>query len=133
MILGVLYEFKRHHQHSLVASGIDLGFILDPSVFPWSIPGAIFPEQLGETTMSYLLMQSPLQNFSNLILTYFIEIWDFLLFIGQISGVIIVLIGAILWFTETNQSRGKGLVFGGVVLSIVIEYFVLFPPAFIVA
>ena len=82
--------------------------------------------------MSYLLMQSPLQNFSNLILTYFIEIWDFLLFIGQVSGVIIVLIGAILWFTETNQGRGKGLVFGGVILSIVIEYFVLCPPAFVV-
>ncbi len=87
---------------------------------------------LGESTMSFLLMQSPLQNFSNLILTYFIEIWDFLLFIGQVSGIIIVLIGAILWFTETNQSRGKGLVFGGVMLSIVIEYFVLFPPAFVI-
>ncbi len=81
--------------------------------------------------MPYLLMQSPIQNFSNLILSYFIEIWDFLLFIGQISGVIIVLIGAILWFTETNQSKGKGLVMSGVMLSIVIEYFVLFPPNFI--
>jgi len=83
--------------------------------------------------MSYLLMQTPLQNFTNLILTFFAEIWDFLIFIGQISGVIIVLIGAILWFTETNQNRGKGLVFGGVMLSIVIEYFVLFPPSFVVA
>ncbi|TET08741.1 MAG: hypothetical protein E3J86_10145 [Candidatus Thorarchaeota archaeon] len=81
--------------------------------------------------MPNLLMQSPLQNFANLIVTYFIEIWDFLIFIGQISGIIIVLIGAILWFTETNQGRGKGLVFGGVMLSIVIEYFVLFPPAFV--
>ena len=76
-------------------------------------------------------MQSPLQNFANLIGSYFIEIWDFLLFIGQISGVIIVLIGAILWFTETNQSKGKGLVMSGVLLSIVIEYFMLFPPTFI--
>ncbi len=83
--------------------------------------------------MPYLLMQSPLQNFSNLILSYFIEIWDFLLFIGQVSGVIIVLIGAILWFTETNQNKGKGLVFSGVLLSIVIEYFVLFPPSFVLA
>ncbi|TFH01702.1 MAG: hypothetical protein E4H14_18350 [Candidatus Thorarchaeota archaeon] len=81
--------------------------------------------------MSFLLMQSPLQNFANLIVSYFIEIWDFLIFIGQISGVIIVLIGAILWFTETNQGKGKGLVFSGVLLSIVIEYFVLFPPNFI--
>ena len=83
--------------------------------------------------MNPVLLQSPLQNFTNLIVTYFVEIWDFLIFIGQISGVIIVLIGAILWFTETNQSRGKSLVFGGVLLSIVIEYFVLFPPSFVVA
>lgn len=131
--MGGLYEFKRRHVHSLLASGIYLGFILGPSDFSWSVPGAIFTIQLGEIMMSYLLMQIPLQNFSNLILTYFIEIWDFLLFIGQISGVIIVLIGAILWFTETNQGRGKGLVFGGVMLSIVIEYFVLFPPAFVLA
>ena len=85
----------------------------------------------GAITMQTLLMQSPLQNFTNHIVSYFIEIWDFLLFIGQISGVIIVLIGAILWFTETNQSKGKGLVMSGVLLSIVIEYFVLFPPSFV--
>lgn len=82
--------------------------------------------------MNPVLLQSPLQNFAQLIGGYFIEIWSFLIFLGQVSGVIIVLIGAILWFTETNQSRGKGLVFGGVVLSIIIEYFVLFPPGFVV-
>ncbi len=82
--------------------------------------------------MNPVLLQSPLANFAQLITSYFIEIWDFLIFIGQISGVIIVLIGAILWFAEVNQSRGKSLVAGGVLLSIVIEYFVLFPPAFVV-
>ena len=81
--------------------------------------------------MSPVLLQSPLQNFTNLIITYFIQIWDFLIFIGQISGIIIVLIGAILWFTEVNQRRGKSLVAGGVILSVVIEYFVLFPPSFV--
>ena len=81
--------------------------------------------------MNPVLLQSPLQNFAQMIGAYFVEIWDFLIFIGQISGVVIVLIGAILWFTETNQSRGKSLVFGGVLLSIVIEYFVLFPPDFV--
>jgi len=44
-----------------------------------------------------------------------------------------VLIGAILWFTEANQKKGKGLVLSGVILSIVIEYFVFFPPSFVVA
>jgi len=86
----------------------------------------------GAITMPTLLMQSPLQNFANLIMSYFIEIWDFLLFIGQISGVIIVLIGVILWFTETNQGKGKGLVMSGVLLSIVVEYFVLFPHSFVI-
>jgi len=62
---------------------------------------------------------------------YFAEIWGFLIFIGQVSGIIIVLVGAILWFTESNQSKGKGLVFGGIMLSIIVEYFVLFPPAFV--
>lgn len=78
-----------------------------------------------------LLLQSPLVNFAQLIGAYLIEIWDFLIFIGQISGVIIVLIGAILWFTEVNMKRGRGLVFSGILLSIVIEYFVLFPPNFV--
>ena len=81
--------------------------------------------------MPSILLQSPLSNFAQMITMYFAEIWDFLIFIGQVSGVIIVLVGAILWFTETNQSRGKGLVFGGIMLSIVVEYFVLFSPAFV--
>ena len=85
----------------------------------------------GENKVPPLLLQSPLSNFAQMIVMYFAEIWDFLIFIGQVSGVIIVLVGAILWFTETNQSRGKGLVLGGIVLSIVIEYFVLFPPSFV--
>ncbi len=76
-------------------------------------------------------MQSPLTNFMELILTYFAEIWDFLIFVGQVSGVIVVMIGAILWFTEANIKRGRGLVFGGILLSVVVEYFVLFPPAFV--
>ena len=78
-------------------------------------------------------MQSPLANFAQMIGAYFIEIWDFLIFVGQISGIIVVLMGAIIWFTEANIKRGRGLVFGGVMLSIVVEYFVLFPPGFVVA
>jgi low affinity Fe/Cu permease len=82
--------------------------------------------------MPHLLLQSPLTNFANLIATYMAEIWDFLIFIGQVSGVIIVLVGAILWFTETNQSKGKGMVLSGILLSIVVEYFVYFPPSFVI-
>jgi hypothetical protein len=79
-----------------------------------------------------LLLQSPLVNFAQMIGMYLAEIWDFLIFIGQISGFIVVLSGAILWFTEANQKKGKGLVLSGILLSIVVEYFVLFPPNFAV-
>ena len=62
---------------------------------------------------------------------YFVEIWDFLIFLGRVSGVIVVLIGAILWFTEVNPGWGKGLVASGILLSIVVQYFVMYPPSFV--
>jgi len=65
-----------------------------------------------------------------MIALHFVEIWDFLIFIGRISAVVVVLIGAILWFTDVNTSRGKGLVMSGILLAIVIQYFVLYPPLF---
>ena len=76
---------------------------------------------------------SPLTDFANVIAVYFAEIWEFLIFIGRISAVIVVLIGAILWFTEVNSSRGKGLVFSGVMLAIVVQYFVMYPPTFVLS
>jgi len=82
--------------------------------------------------MSPFQVLSPLTDFVTLISMYFAEIWDFLIFIGRVSGVIIVLVGAILWFTEVNMKRGKGLVFAGILLSIIIQYFVMYPPAFVV-
>ena len=73
---------------------------------------------------------SPLSDFAAMIAIYFAEIWEFLIFIARVSGVIIVLIGAILWFTETNAKKGKGLVASGILLSIVVQYFVMYPPIF---
>ena len=81
--------------------------------------------------MNPVLLQSPLTNFAQMIGAYLAEIWDFLIFIGQISGIMVVLVGAILWFTDVNAKRGKGLVASGILLSVVIEYFVLFPPGFV--
>ena len=78
---------------------------------------------------SYQLL-SPLSDFASMIALYFAEIWEFLIFIARVSGVIIVLIGAILWFTEANAKKGKGLVASGILLSIVVQYFVMFPPIF---
>ncbi|MFW9814066.1 MAG: hypothetical protein ACFFF9_16505 [Candidatus Thorarchaeota archaeon] len=81
--------------------------------------------------MNLVLLQSPLTNFAEMIGAYLAEIWDFLIFLGQISGIMVVLIGAILWFTDVNPKRGKGLVASGIILSVVIEYFILFPPGFV--
>ena len=78
------------------------------------------------------LLQSPLSDFIALIAGYFAEIWEFLIFIGRVSGIIIVLVGAILWFTEVNSGRGKGLVASGIILSVVVQYFVMYPPTFAV-
>ena len=77
------------------------------------------------------MIQSPLTDFIAMISVYFAEIWDFLIFIGRVSGVIVVLVGAILWFTDVNTGRGKGLVASGIILSIVIQYFVMYPPSFV--
>ncbi|MHA2378014.1 MAG: hypothetical protein ACXADS_01940 [Candidatus Thorarchaeota archaeon] len=77
-----------------------------------------------------LVLLGPLVDFANLIATYFAEIWEFLIFIGRVSAAIVVLIGAILWFTEVNSRRGKGLVLSGILLAIIVQYFVTFPPVF---
>jgi hypothetical protein len=49
-----------------------------------------------------------------------------------LSAFIVVLSGAILWFTDTNSGKGKGLVLSGILLGIVVEYLVLFPPSFVI-
>ena len=79
--------------------------------------------------LSYAIL-SPLTDFANLIAGYFAEIWDFLIFIGNISAFVVVLVGAILWFTGVNDKRGKGLVFSGILLAVIVQYFVFYPPAF---
>jgi hypothetical protein len=74
---------------------------------------------------------SPLSDFAALIAGYLQEIWGFLIFIGTASAFLVVLGGAILWLTNTNQKWGRSLVFTGIVLAIVVEYFILFPPSFV--
>jgi hypothetical protein len=81
--------------------------------------------------MSLFSILSPLTDFANLIAGYFIEIWDFLIFIGNISAFVVVLVGAILWFTGINEKRGKGLILSGILLAIIVQYFVFYPPSFV--
>jgi len=80
--------------------------------------------------MNYWMLLTPLTEFASLIATYFAEIWEFLVFIARVSAVIVVLSGAILWFTDVNSKRGKSLVFSGILLAIVVQYFVFYPPTF---
>ena len=82
-------------------------------------------------SLNYIL--SPLSDFVAMIAAYFAEIWEFLIFVGNISAVIVVLVGAILWFTEVNAGRGKGLVLSGILLAVVVQYFVIYPPAFVMS
>ncbi len=77
-----------------------------------------------------LWILSPLVDFANIIAEHLGEIWAFLLFVGRISSVIVVLVGAILWLTEVNASRGKQLVLSGILLTVVVQYFVMYPPVF---
>ncbi|MHA1964350.1 MAG: hypothetical protein ACXACG_15290 [Candidatus Thorarchaeota archaeon] len=79
----------------------------------------------------WLSILSPLTDFANLIAGYFMEIWDFLIFIGNISALVVVLVGTILWFTGVNEKRGKGLVLSGILLAIIVQYFVFYPPSFV--
>lgn len=83
--------------------------------------------------MSLYHILSPLSDFVAMIATYFAEIWEFLIYIGNISAVIVVLVGAILWFTDVNAGRGKGLVLSGLLLAVVVQYFVIYPPAFVMS
>ncbi|MCF2137284.1 MAG: hypothetical protein K9W43_08600 [Candidatus Thorarchaeota archaeon] len=81
--------------------------------------------------MNVIHLLSPLSNFANLIAGYLAEIWEFLIFIGRISGLLIILVGAIMWLTSVNVSKGKGMILSGIILSIVIQYFVMYPPTLI--
>jgi hypothetical protein len=44
---------------------------------------------------------------------------------------VVVLVGAILWFTGINEKRGKGLILSGILLAIIVQYFVFYPPSFV--
>lgn len=79
-------------------------------------------------------MMSPITDFTNMILQYMIQIWDFLIFVGGAASVIVVLIGAILMFVgvKVGKITGGKLILGGIVLAIVIAFFVVFPPDFII-
>jgi hypothetical protein len=75
---------------------------------------------------------SPLSDFANPIAMNFREIWDFLIFVGGASAVICILSGAIMIgvSVKVNKVTEKHLILGGIILAIIIEYYIIFPPDF---
>ncbi|NHI90681.1 MAG: hypothetical protein EAX87_14265 [Candidatus Thorarchaeota archaeon] len=78
---------------------------------------------------------SPLTDFARLIAGYFQEIWGFLIFIGTASSFIVILIGAVMLFVgvRVGKTTGRGLILGGIILAIIIAYFTLYPPDFLLS
>ena len=63
------------------------------------------------------VLLSPLTDFMDMILQYFIDIWGFLLFIGGSAAVVIVLIGVIMKGVQVkvNKLTGGQLIMGGII------------------
>ncbi|MHA1924857.1 MAG: hypothetical protein ACXABV_11675 [Candidatus Thorarchaeota archaeon] len=82
--------------------------------------------------MNGIRLLNPLTDFANLIAKYFHEMWDFLIFLGGVSAVICILTGAILEGVgvKVNKVTGRKLIMGGIILVIIIEYYIVFPPDF---
>lgn len=81
--------------------------------------------------MPLLQILSPLTDFISVIAGYLADVWSFVVFVGSVSSVIVILVGAILWFTHVNQMRGKALVLSGIILVVVVQYFIMYPPNFL--
>ncbi len=83
--------------------------------------------------MSLLEIPGPLDSFTEFITAYLREMWDALIFTGASSAVIVVLIGAIMEGIGVKYSKvsGKHLILSGIILAIIVECFVLFPPDFV--
>ena len=84
------------------------------SIMPYVVPLQLFSYYMalrkGYDPYKPRNLAKSVTDFANLIAGYFMEIWDFLIFIWNISAFVVVLVGAILWFTGVNDKRGKGLV-----------------------
>ena len=82
--------------------------------------------------MSLVSILSPLSDFASLIAQYFAEIWDFLILVGGASSFIVILVGAILMFVQVRvgKTTGQKLILSGIILAIVIAYFLMYPPDF---
>ena len=82
--------------------------------------------------MNVYNLLSPISDFTGLILEYFIQIWEFLLYVGAASSVVVVLIGAILMFVgvKVGKITGGKLILSGIILAIVVVFFTLYPPDF---
>jgi hypothetical protein len=66
---------------------------------------------------------TPLSDFLSLILGYFSEIWDFLMYVGGVCAfIIVILVGALLMFVQVKVGKitGSRLTLSGILLAIII-------------
>jgi hypothetical protein len=83
--------------------------------------------------MTLLDIPGPLDSFTDFVTSHLRELWHALIFVGASSAVIVVLIGVIMVGigVKYNKVSGRHLILSGIILAIVVEYFVLFPPDFV--
>lgn len=133
-VLFVHYQYTQSSLHcKVLCMHIKFRYtaVVEKFVF-WGFICLSEDECIGREMLLYYIL-SPLSDFAVMIAAYLAEIWEFLIFIGNISAVIVVLVGAILWFTDVNAGKGKGLVLSGILLAVVVQYFVIYPPAFVMS
>jgi hypothetical protein len=75
---------------------------------------------------------SPIDTFREFIAIQFRDLWHALIFVGRSTAVIVVLIGAIMVgiSVKYNKVSGRHLILGGIILAIIIEFAIRFPPDF---
>jgi type VI protein secretion system component VasK len=85
--------------------------------------------------LDYIIPLSILSDFMTIISGYFAEIWGFLIYVGGVSAFIVVLVGAILSFVQVKVGKitGPRLILSGILLAIIIVYFTIYPPDFVIS
>jgi hypothetical protein len=81
-------------------------------------------------TTTFTIPESNLsfQQLLEQIVYYIFTGWNLLLLIGIFNAALLIALGLINWFTGANPKRGKKMILGGIILFVVIQWFVFNPP-----
>jgi len=83
--------------------------------------------------MFLMEIPSPIDTFREFIAIQFHDLWHALIFVGRSSAIIVVLVGVIMEGigVKVNKISGRHLILGGIILAIIIEFGIRFPPDFV--